>query len=138
MNTLISAPAATTPFLGEKLKPVVAVNAARFAALRKKLESDVFSEREEAAGELKKLSDAAEPSLRKALQENLTLETRRRLQALLEELQGGDRLRSLRAIEVLERIGNASARELLRRLSAGAESAWLTEEGRRTLRRLQR
>jgi RNA polymerase sigma factor (sigma-70 family) len=138
MNTLISAPAATEPFLGEKLKPVVAVDAARFAALRKKLESDEFREREEAAGELKKLGDAAEPALRKALQENLTLETRRRLQALLEELQGGDTLRSLRAIEVLERIGDASACELLRRLSAGAEGAWLTEEARRTLRRLER
>jgi RNA polymerase sigma factor (sigma-70 family) len=137
-HILSSAPGQAVPFLGTKLKPIVGVDAARFAVLRKKLESNEFREREDAAEELKKLGDSAEPALRKALQENLSLETRRRLQALLEELQGGDRLRSLRAIEVLERIGDASAHELLRRLSAGAEGAWLTEEARTTLRRLER
>jgi WD40 repeat protein len=138
MSTLISAPTQAVPFLGEKLKPVVAVDAERFAQLLKKLESEQFHEREDARRELKKLGSSAEPALRKSLKENLSLETRRRLQALLEELSGDEQLRCLRAIEVLERIENQSARDLLRRLSEGAAGAWLTEEARTTFQRLQR
>jgi WD40 repeat protein len=138
MCTLISAPGQAIPFLSEKRKPIVAVDAERFARLLKKLESDSFAEREKATQELKKLSDALEPALRKALQEKPPLETRRRLQALLDDLDWAERLRSLRAIEVLERIGDKPARDLLRRLSEGVAGAWLTEEARTTLQRLQR
>jgi hypothetical protein len=113
------------------------VDAERFAGLLKKLESDQFREREEATRELKKLGDSAEPALREALKRNFPLETRRRLQALLDGLDTGERLRTLRAIEVLERIGDKPARDLLRRLSKGAAGAWLTEEARTTLRRLK-
>jgi RNA polymerase sigma factor (sigma-70 family) len=146
MCMLISAPGHAVPFLSEKLKPIVAVDAERFARLLKKLESDSFAEREKATQELKKLSDALEPALRKALQEKPPLETRRRLQALLDDLDwaerlrsldGAERLRSLRAIEVLERIGDKPARDLLRRLSKGAAGAWLTEEARTSLQRLK-
>jgi RNA polymerase sigma factor (sigma-70 family) len=137
MNTLISAPTQSVPFLAEQLKPVAALDAERFARLLKKLESDQFSEREEATQELKKLGDSLEPALRKALQGNHVLETRRRLQALLDDLDGNERLRSRRAIEVLERIDDKPARELLRHLSQGASGAWLTEEARTSLERLE-
>jgi hypothetical protein len=40
-------------------------------------------------------------------------------------------------MEVLERIGDQPARDLLRRLSEGAAGAWLTEEARMSLRRLE-
>lgn len=136
MGTLIAAPGQTVPFLGEKLKPVAAVDAERFGWLLQKLDSDRFARREEATQELKKMGDAIDPPLRKAIQNKPTLETRRRLQALLDDLQD-ERLRSLRAIETLERIGDKPARDLLRRLSEGAAGAWLTEEARTSLRRLQ-
>ncbi len=138
MGKLISAPDQTASFLGKKLKPVAVLDAERFARPLKKLESDQFAEREEATQELKKLGDAIEPALRKALQDKVPLETRRRMQALLDDLEGAERLRSLRAIEVLERIGDKPARDLLRRLSEGAAGAWLTEETRMSLRRLER
>jgi HEAT repeat protein len=138
MVELASDPARVVPFLGEHLKPVVAVESNRFAPLLKKLESDQFEEREEAARELGKLGEAAEPGLRKALAENPPLETRRRLESLLAKLGGKERLRSLRAIELLERLGDHQARGLLRRLAAGAAGAWLTEEARATLERLER
>lgn len=138
MWTLIAAPGQAVPFLSEKLISVATLHAERFARLFKKLESDQFAEREEATAELKKLGVSAAPALRQALQEKLPLETRRRVQALLDELDGSERLRTLRAIEVLERIGDPSACDLLRRLSHGAAGAWLTEEARTTLHRLQR
>ncbi len=137
MNALISAPKQTVPFLGEKLKPIAAVDAERFAQLLKKLDSDQFREREEATRELKKLGDAVEPAIRKAIEEKPSLETRRRLQLLLDELSGDERLRTLRAIEVLERIGDKKSRDLLQRLSQGAAGAWLTEEARASLLRLK-
>ncbi len=137
MNALISAPKQTVPFLGEKLKPIIVVDADRFAQLLHKLDSDRFAEREEAMQELKKLGEAAEPALRKAIAAKPPLETRRRLQQLLDERSGDERLRTLRAIEVLERIGDKKSRDLLKRLSQGAAGAWLTEEARTTLRRLK-
>jgi RNA polymerase sigma factor (sigma-70 family) len=137
LSTLISAPGQAVPFLGEKRKPIVAVDAERFARLLKKLESDQFTEREQATQELKKLGDSIEPAVHKALEGKPLLETRRRLQALLDELDGGERLRSLRAMEVLERIGDKPARDLLRRLSEGAAGAWLTKEAQISLRRLE-
>jgi hypothetical protein len=138
MAALVSSPARAISFLGGKLKPVLAPDAGRIASLLKKLESDRFDEREGATGELRKLGDAAEPALRETLRGDLSAETRRRLQALLEELTGPDRLRTTRAIEVLERIGDRDARALLRRLAEGAGGAWLTDEARGAFQRMER
>ncbi len=143
MTALTSSPAQAVPFLGAKLEPLVKGNVERFTPLLKKLDSDNFREREDATRELKKLGWSAELALRKAIQEKPPLETRRRLQSLLDELGrkvnvSGEQLRTLRAIEVLERIGDKQARELLRRLSEGAAGAWLTEEAKATLQRLRR
>jgi RNA polymerase sigma factor (sigma-70 family) len=135
MWPLIETPGETVRFLGEKLKPIAVLDAERFARLLKMLESDQFAEREEATQELKKLGASIEPALRKAIQEKVTLETRRRMQGLLDDLEGAERLRSLRAIEVLERIGDEPSRDLLRRLAGGAAGAWLTEEARISLHR---
>src|SRR5205823_10677881 len=110
LGRLIAAPDQAVRLLGEQLRPVKAVDADHVAALLRKLESEQFAEREEAAQELKKISDAAEPGLRKALKEKLPTETRRRVEEILDALGGaavtGERLRTLRAIEVLESIGD--------------------------------
>jgi RNA polymerase sigma factor (sigma-70 family) len=142
MTALISSPAQTVAFLDSQLKPVAGV-VVDFAALRVKLESDDFKEREKATRELKGLRERVEPDLVKALQENPSLEPRRRLERLLAELGGpedfsGQRLRTLRAIEVLERIGDKLARELLQKLATGATGAWQTEKAKASLRRLER
>ncbi len=140
MGRLVSKPTATVPFLREHLEPVVAVPAERVLPLVKKLDSDQFEEREAAAAELRKLGTGAVPVLRKALGENPSVELRRRLEMLLEEagdsLASPARLRAMRAIEVLERINDAEARALVKRLADGAEGAGLTEEAQRTWRRL--
>jgi hypothetical protein len=42
----------------------------------------------------------------------------------------------LRAVEVLERIGDAEARQLLERVASGAEASWQTREAKAALNRL--
>jgi hypothetical protein len=48
----------------------------------------------------------------------------------------GERLRAYRAVEVLELIGTAEAKQLLRRLSAGAPGSVITLTAQQALRRL--
>jgi hypothetical protein len=70
------------------------------------------------------------------------LETRRRVQGLLDEIRqqqgqpSGEQLRQVRAIEVLERIGTPEARALLESLTRGAAGARLTREAQAAVRRL--
>lgn len=140
--TLTAAPTQTVPFLRAKLKPI-SKDAALIARLVKQLDSDQFREREAALEELKKRGEAVEPYLYKALKNKPSLEMRRRLQQLLNELRGeknitGERLRFLRALEVLERIGDKPAREALQRLAEGEAGARLLEEAKTALQRLQR
>jgi RNA polymerase sigma factor (sigma-70 family) len=139
MAALAAAPAQAVRLFRDRLRPVAAADAGRVAGLVRKLDSEQFAEREGATRELKGLGDAAEPALRKALEGTPPFEVRRRVGQILEELGGsGERLRRLRAVEVLERIGDADARELLRRLAGGAPGAWLTREASQTLERLER
>jgi hypothetical protein len=75
-----------------------------------------------------------------ALDNQPTLEVRRRLRWLLERLAqtelGPHRLLALRVIEVLEQIGNAEARNALRTLVSQAPGIWLRQEARASLERL--
>jgi dipeptidyl aminopeptidase/acylaminoacyl peptidase len=138
MAALTAAPAQAVGLLRDRLRPVAAPDAKRVAELIRKLDGDSFEEREGAARELKGLGEGAEAALRKALDGELSAEPRRRLREVIEAVSGTqERLRKLRAVEVLERIGGADARGLLRRLAAGAPGAWLTQEASRSLQRLE-
>jgi hypothetical protein len=67
------------------------------------------------------------------------VEVRRRVTHLLEHLDGVTtpaRLRSLRAIEVLERLGTAEARKVLADLAGGIPEAFRTQEAKAALDRL--
>jgi WD40 repeat protein len=141
MVKLMAAPDQAVRFLGERLEPVKAADPDRLAALLKRLDSDEFREREEATRELKKLGDAAESALRKALAGNPSAELRRGAEELLAGLdpaRSPRRLREGRAVEVLEYVGTAEARRLLEALAKGAPEARLTREAKASLRRLDR
>ena len=99
-------------------------------------------EREKADAELEHLGELAESAMRKALAGTPAPEVRRRLERLVEKLGGPvtspDRLRALRAVEVLEAIGTPEARRVLEVTSRGTPEARLTTEARATLERLAR
>ena len=71
-----------------------------------------------------------------------TLETRKRVEDLLNKLTGGtlsaEQLRCVRAVEVLERIGTPEARQVLRTLAQGAPGALMTRQAQDALDRLEK
>jgi hypothetical protein len=117
---LTATPRETVALLQDRLRPVSPVDFPRLEGLVKDLDSDRYATRERATRELEKLGELAEPALRSALNRQPSLETRQRLESLLQKLDpihDPERLRSLRAIEVLEHIGSVEAQTLLQQLA---------------------
>lgn len=89
---------------------------------------------------MESLGEAALPALRKALEGQSSLELRRRVLDLLQKHSGDltnpERLRVVRVIEVLERIGSPEARKLLAKLAGGAPDDLTTREAKMSLERL--
>jgi hypothetical protein len=104
------------------------------------LDSNEFTERQQATQDLAELAELAESALRRAQSNARTLEQRRRVENLLELLQTQpptpEQLRYLRSIEVLEHLGTSSANRLLEMLAKGAPDARVTREAGAALVRL--
>ena len=102
--------------------------------------STQFTVRDKASRELRKLSETAEPAMRKVLDGKPSVELRRRVEALL-ELQADwlpEDLRALRAIEALEHMDGPDAEKLLKALAAGSPDARLTREAKASLKSMGR
>jgi RNA polymerase sigma factor (sigma-70 family) len=141
MNTLVAAPKQALPFLRQQLQPAAAVDGQRVAKLIEQLDNSEFKIRQQAQAELLKIGEQTVPYVEKVLAGNLTLETRQRLEGLRDKLTAttwtGERLRIVRAVEVLERIGNAEARSTLQVLADGAPGALLSSQAAAALSRLK-
>jgi hypothetical protein len=96
--------------------------------------------RNKATTELKKAGELAWPDLRKVLENPPSAEVAARARRLLGKqdmlLPAADRLRVLRSLELLERMGTPEARDLLHVLTEGDPNAWLTHEAQTILRRM--
>jgi WD40 repeat protein len=135
---LSAAPQQTVPLLKEHVKPAPLLDMKRVDELIAGLKSDQFKVRQQATDELQKMGERVVPALNKALAGDPPLETKKRLQDLhkeLSELQG-ERLRTYRAVEVLERMGTSAARQLLQTLADGAPGAMVTTSAQEALVRL--
>ncbi len=128
------------PFLAEQLQPVDRPSDEQLAKWIAELDHDAFQVREAATRKLGALERYARPALTRTLQANVSAEARRRIQELLDCLatpeSSAEWLRELRAIEVLERIGSADARKVLKRLAGGVPGANRTVEANSALVRL--
>ncbi len=133
-------PSASVPFLRTRLRPARPVDAATVARLVALLDSDNFDERETAQKELDGLGDPVCVHLRRVLAGAPSPETKRRLEAVLqqldEEVLSSESLRGVRAVEALERTGTAEARLLVKELAGGAPGARLTREAQASLARM--
>jgi hypothetical protein len=123
------------------LAPAAPVPAGELEKLVRGLDAAAFADREAAEKALRGRLDAAAPGLRERLRGPISAEQRQRIDRLLKEtdlalLPAGDRLRAVRAVAVLERIGGPEARALLKELAGGLPSARLTREAGASLTRL--
>jgi WD40 repeat protein len=137
---LAGAPRQAVPFLGERLKPAAPVDPRQVERWVADLESAKYAARQEAAVNLVKAGEQVVPALQKVLASQPTIETRKRVEDLLDKLTGGtptaEQLRLVRAVEALERTGTSDARKLLRTLAEGAPGALATRQAEDALARL--
>ncbi len=137
--TLATAPVESIKAIGQRLKRVEPVDAVKLDQLIMDLDDNTFATREAASRDLRVLGAAAKARLVQGMEKEPPAETRRRMQALLDELKGPPKanlLRSLRALEVLEFNGTAEARRVLQDIAKGATGALVTEEAKAALKRL--
>jgi hypothetical protein len=110
------------------------------------LDSPEFAVREAAEKKLAWFGEQVEPALCQALEGKPSLEVRKRLEALHTDaelanrsiVRSAEQLRTLRAIRVLEHIGDRKARQVLQTLAAGDPAARATRQALEALRRLAR
>jgi RNA polymerase sigma factor (sigma-70 family) len=136
---LAATPKESIAFLKQNLKPVT-IDPKRIARLLADLDSDQFTVREQATQELESMGSYAVPYLQGALDKKPALEVRQRVEQIVERIKSSAPsagvIRSLRAIAVLEYIGNNDARQLLEALSRGRTKALTTQEAEAALDRL--
>jgi WD40 repeat protein len=136
---LVTAPADSIPFLRKTLQPVTPIDPNTIDRLIAELGDDRFAVRKQAMAELEKASDLAAPVLRRTLENKPEPEVRQRAERLLKRLAPAgspERLRLLRAVEILEQVGTPAAVEVLKKLVKGVPQARLTQEAKASLERL--
>jgi WD40 repeat protein len=140
MGALMASAGDSVPFLRGQLKPAPAADAAKIGRWIADLDSAKFTVRQLAAKELEKVGEQVTSVIQKALKRDITLETRRRLEQILNALSDNpdpETMRTVRAIMVLERIGSLEAQRVLEGLAHGAPGACETEEAKASLERLK-
>jgi WD40 repeat protein len=135
---LVAAAEQSMPFLKNHFRPVVPIAPRQVAPLIADLDSQRFAVRRKATRALEQLGERAEPALRARLATNPPLETRQRIDRLLRQMSamGGEHLRAVRVLTVLERAGGSEARALLTELAQGEPDMWRTREARAALKRM--
>jgi WD40 repeat protein len=125
--------------MAKHLRPIAPPAPKRLATLLHDLDSDVFRTREHATRELEQMGQAAHPFLERVRKGPASLEVRRRAERVLAELPPGsaERLREVRAVQVLEYLGTPAAQALLGRLATGMAEARLTQDAKMSLERLR-
>jgi hypothetical protein len=142
MQALAADPTRSIPYLRDHLHPISVADEKRLTQWIAELDSDQFAVREKEMAELEKLGEPAMHAIGKVLAGKPALETRRRLEQLIEKQQreqwapSAERLQARRALEVLERVGTAEAKRVLAALAAGAPEARLSQDAQAALERL--
>src|SRR5262249_29891353 len=136
---LIAAGDSATALLRMKLVPAPEAEG-RVSRLIADLDHDSFVRREQASTELEKLLPQVRPALVNALANRPSLEVRRRIESLLARptlvVSHAQSLRDIRGIQVLDHLATPEARDLLKKLAAGAPEARLTQEAKVAVERL--
>lgn len=139
INLLIQAEPQAIPLLKPRLRPAPEPDTQLILRWVADLDSDQFAVRQQATEALEKQRDLVEAALLAKLSEKPPLEVRQRIERLLARIRvAPETLRELRAVEVLERIGDVEARQVLETLATGAEGARKSKEAKASLDRLNK
>lgn len=140
VHRLAGDPGQAVPLLRGRLRAAAARDPERLAKLIAGLDSDRYDARQEAQKALAELGDTAVPALRAALRAKPSVEAARRIQEILDGIGGwsADQLQAWRAVEVLERIDTAEARQVLQEVADSQAGPRLVEGAGNSLRRLAR
>ena len=139
MRRLAADPKAALKLAGEHLEPAKPIDPQWLKARLRDLDHEEFAERERATRELEAVGDGVALALKRFLAANPSAEASRRADQILARIRGrgpNDQARqTLRALEVLEWIGTAKAKELTEKLAKGPEGMSSTEDAKRSLNR---
>jgi hypothetical protein len=144
MIQLARAPRQTVKLLDEKIAPAKTPDTGEKTVKQwiHDLGSGQFAVRTRANLMLQKIGPAAEPELRLALPTGNDIETRRRIEELLDRIAlhewSAEEVMHARAAELLEAIGTPAARATLTRWATGDPAAILTIEARKALAALSK
>lgn len=141
MREMICDPRGTVGVLENRLSPVLPVKEADLDKLVRELDDERFEVREKAKVRLGEVGHAAKAVLTRALANSPSAEARKQIKELLDDLDApprGERLRVLRAVEVLETVRSSEATRLLKHLAGGDPNALLIREAKSALERIQR
>lgn len=144
IRTLSAFPRQTVPFLRQQFRPSLPPTAAqlrRLDRLAADLDNADFTVRQKAQDELKQAGEGAEASLRRALAGRPTLEVRKQAKELLDRIahtRTTRLLQHLRALEVLEHMDDAGARDLLADLAKSAPEARIRDDAKASLERVRK
>lgn len=141
MRRLLGNPAGAVDMIRAHVLPVPPLAEAIVRKRIRELDSPMFATRQKAQDALIELGDPVREYLTKAAEDkDATSELKQRSAAILRRLDEAsptiERLRELRALELLERLATSDARQVLQSLARGAAGAALTLEARASLDRL--
>jgi WD domain, G-beta repeat len=148
MAALVAHPDAGIATLHDRLHPATPTGDSQtIDGMVAKLDSPKFAEREQASRDLTALGSAIRDDLSRRAETAKSAEVRQRLQKIVADLGlqgtliaqlGPDEIRQIRAVEVLEQIATPAAREQLRILAGGANTARLSIEAAAALQGLDK
>ena len=131
---LIAHPSEAVPILEGGWNALPRATAKELQNWLEELGSEDFGVRQAAGKELERVAAQHEGWLRESLQKAASLETRRRLEKILEQIEP-QRWRLSRMLEVLEQIGTVQARQFMHLLAGQEEDERLAHEAKAGLER---
>lgn len=137
----MAAPAEAIAWFAEKVRLDVALDPKRIRRLMADLGSDAFAVREAASKAIQSLDQQAIPYLEETLRSTESAEVRARVETILKHQRAAaipsEQLRQIRAVTVLELIGDGKAIRLLKEWAGGPAGSLLTEQASAALQRIQ-
>lgn len=140
MRTLIANPAEAVELLESRLTAIPVPDQSPVTRRIDGLGDKGFAERERAHSNLTAYRESICPELTAAAEGRRSSEARRRCRQLLAVIDGpndAERLRFVRAVQVLEGVGTPAAIKVAEKLSRGAPGVVETEHARGALKRLR-